>query len=169
MEIDLHIEGMTCAACSTRIERVLNKIPGVVAQVSLIEHRARISGLPVDDAIAAIRRAGYDAWPSNATPTSTEYDATQSSTATRLELFRLWCSGIGLLVMMVEMVGMLLGRHGLIPITAQWVIATVMQTIVAWPLPVSWRRSAMPAKPEVRCLLIGPTRFIVASPPEVQV
>ncbi len=140
MEIDLHIEGMTCAACSTRIERVLNKIPGVVAQVSLIEHRARISGLPVDDAIAAIRRAGYDAWPSSATPTSTEHDATQSLTATRLELFRLWCSGIGLLVMMVEMVGMLLGQHGLIPIAAQWVIATVMQTIVAWPFYRSaWR------------------------------
>ncbi len=140
MEIDLHIEGMTCAACSTRIERVLNKIPGVVAEVSLIEHRARISGLPMDDAIAAIRRAGYDAWPSRSTTTSTQQGFAQSMTTPRLELFRLWCSGIGLLVMTVEMIGMLAGQHGLIPMAAQWGIATVMQTVVAWPFYRSaWR------------------------------
>lgn len=61
--IDLHIEGMTCSACSSRIERVLSRLPGVTAEVSLLEHRARITGLSLDDAIAAVRRAGYDARP----------------------------------------------------------------------------------------------------------
>ena len=140
MEIDLHIEGMTCAACSTRIERVLNKIPGVVAQVSLIEHRARISGLTVDDAIAAVRRAGYDAWPSKAVTTSRDLTSIGSETSRRLELFRLWLSGFGLLVMAIEMVAMLQGEHGLVPLALQWVVATLMQTIVAWPFYRSaWR------------------------------
>ncbi len=140
MEIDLHIEGMTCAACSTRIERVLNKIPGVVAQVSLIEHRARISGLTVDDAIAAIRRAGYDAWPSKPTTQSPDAASMGTKTGRGLELFRLWLSGFGLFVMGIEMVAMLQGRHGLVPIPFQWIIATLMQTIVAWPFYRSaWR------------------------------
>lgn len=140
MEIDLHIEGMTCAACSTRIERVLNKIPGVVAQVSLIEHRARISGLTADDAIAAIRRAGYDAWPSQSVATLQGAASTGSETDRRLELFRLGLSGVGLLVMAVEMIAMLQGEHGRVPLPVQWVVATLMQTIVAWPFYRSaWR------------------------------
>ncbi len=140
MEIDLHIEGMTCAACSTRIERVLNKIPGVVAQVSLIEHRARISGLSADDAIAAIRRAGYDAWPSKGMGSSQGSASLKPETGRRLELFRLWLSGFGLVVMGIEMVAMLQGQHGLVPIPFQWVVATLMQTVVAWPFYRSaWR------------------------------
>lgn len=140
MEIDLHIEGMTCAACSTRIERVLNKIPGVVAQVSLIEHRARISGLTADDAIAAIRRAGYDAWPSKGMRSSQGASSISPETGRTLELFRLGLSVFGLIVMGVEMVAMVQGQHGLVPIPFQWLVATLMQTIVAWPFYRSaWR------------------------------
>ena len=62
---DLNIEGMTCAACSGRIENALNKLSGVRAEVSLLEHRARVTGTDIDTAIGAIRRAGYDAWPAH--------------------------------------------------------------------------------------------------------
>lgn len=130
--IDLHIEGMTCAACSSRIENVLNKLPGVHAEVSLLEHRARISGLDTDTAIATIRRAGYDAW-----PVRTAKDGTTQTTAHqthgRLQQFRLMIAIIGLLVMAAEMGGMLAGHHGLVPVTVQWSVATIMQTLVAWP------------------------------------
>ena len=40
--ISLPIEGMTCAACSTRLEKVLNRLPGVEAAVNLAAERARI-------------------------------------------------------------------------------------------------------------------------------
>jgi Cu+-exporting ATPase len=139
--VDLHIEGMTCAACSSRIEKVLNKLPGVTASVSLLEHRAQITGLEPDEAIAAIRRAGYDA-----RPVETDGQAfghrqqTSSQTLGTTEQFRLWLSIIALPPMLVEMTGMLLGHGHLIPLTAQWMLATVMQTFVAWPFyQAAWR------------------------------
>ncbi|AKH21625.1 heavy metal translocating P-type ATPase [Sedimenticola thiotaurini] len=64
LRINLPVEGMTCAACSTRLERVLGKQNGVsVAQVNLAANsasvefdRAKISPL---DITAAISRAGF--------------------------------------------------------------------------------------------------------------
>jgi Cu+-exporting ATPase len=32
--VDLALEGMTCAACAARIEKVLNRLPGVQASVN---------------------------------------------------------------------------------------------------------------------------------------
>ena len=129
--VDLHIEGMTCAACSSRIERVLSRMPGVNAQVSLLEHRARIIGLSSDEAIAAIRRAGYDAWP--IFEQSQRQTKSPSQTAKPLEQFRNLFSALALGVMVIEMIGMLTQRHGLIAWPIQLFIATVMQTVVAWP------------------------------------
>lgn len=62
----LLVEGMTCAACSTRIDKVLNKIEGVVkANVNLSTNKAMIqypSGLIEDEVfIRAIEKAGYKA------------------------------------------------------------------------------------------------------------
>lgn len=63
--LELAIDGMTCSACSNRIEKVLNKIEGVQATVNLAAEKAYIrfrSGtVPVDLLIAAIQKAGYGA------------------------------------------------------------------------------------------------------------
>jgi len=62
----LIVEGMTCAACSARVEKVLNKLDGVVnASVNLSTNKAIVeypSG-SIDDAsfIKAIEKAGYKA------------------------------------------------------------------------------------------------------------
>lgn len=61
--IDLQVEGMTCAGCVARVTKALAKIPGAHAEVSLIEHRARVTGADLETAVAAIRRAGYTASP----------------------------------------------------------------------------------------------------------
>lgn len=63
-EYTLFIEGMTCASCVSRLERVLHKVPGVVdASVNLATEKARIhaSGVPVSALIAAVQKAGFDA------------------------------------------------------------------------------------------------------------
>jgi len=63
-EFDLDIEGMTCAACVTRVERSLTRIPGVEATVNLATERARVrssQGVEVDDLVAAVASAGYTA------------------------------------------------------------------------------------------------------------
>lgn len=124
--LDLHVEGMTCAACSARIEKVLGRIPGVHADVSLIEHRARITGISIDEAIAVIRRAGYDAWPVK--PRHVDIQTT-----TVMDRFRLGISVGCAILMSADMVAMLSGALHLIPLQFQFVLATLMQTVVAWP------------------------------------
>jgi Cu+-exporting ATPase len=45
--IDIGIGGMTCASCSSRVERALKKVPGVQeATVNLATESARISFVP---------------------------------------------------------------------------------------------------------------------------
>ena len=63
----LDIGGMTCASCVGRVEKALDKIPGVeAASVNLATEQAKIrlkagSGTPVDDIIALIQKTGYSA------------------------------------------------------------------------------------------------------------
>src|SRR5262245_33416336 len=42
LTVDLDIEGMTCASCVSRVERRLERIDGVHAQVNLATERARV-------------------------------------------------------------------------------------------------------------------------------
>jgi len=60
-EQTLDIEGMTCASCANRIERKLNKLPGVEASVNYATEKAsvRSEGVPHEDLVAAVEAAGY--------------------------------------------------------------------------------------------------------------
>ena len=63
-EIELTIEGMSCAACAVRIEKKLNKIEDVTAAVNYAAATARVTApsvLPVQTLTAAIEAAGYSA------------------------------------------------------------------------------------------------------------
>lgn len=61
----LDIIGMTCAACANRIEKGLNKIPGVSASVNLALERATVQyqkdQVTVADLIAKVESIGYKA------------------------------------------------------------------------------------------------------------
>jgi Cu+-exporting ATPase len=63
--IELALEGMTCAACATRIEKVLNRVPGTEATVNFASESARVSLDPrqanAAQLIAAVEHAGYHA------------------------------------------------------------------------------------------------------------
>src|SRR3954453_201200 len=63
--VELGLEGMTCAACATRIEKVLNRLPGVEAQVNFATETATAEIDPAltttDQMLAAVTRAGYRA------------------------------------------------------------------------------------------------------------
>ncbi|SEP69545.1 Cu+-exporting ATPase [Azotobacter beijerinckii] len=62
--LSLTVGGMTCASCVGRVERALNKVPGMTgASVNLASERAEIAfaGAPdVAAAIAAVHKAGYE-------------------------------------------------------------------------------------------------------------
>jgi len=64
-ELQLRIEGMSCASCVTRVERALLKVPGVVsASVNPATERASVQMLatvPVAALESAVKKAGYAA------------------------------------------------------------------------------------------------------------
>src|SRR5699024_4701291 len=65
-QMELDVFGMTCAACSTRIEKVLNKQQGIErASVNLANETATLEYNPglieADDIIDKIKALGYDA------------------------------------------------------------------------------------------------------------
>ncbi|MCK6373048.1 MAG: cadmium-translocating P-type ATPase [Zoogloea sp.] len=65
--LDLPVSGMSCAACAVRLEKVLNRLPGVEAKVNFATEKARITaapdGVPAADILGAIRKAGFDVAP----------------------------------------------------------------------------------------------------------
>ncbi|WP_169076950.1 heavy metal translocating P-type ATPase [Microcella alkalica] len=71
-ELQLDLVGMTCASCANRIERGLNKLPGVEATVNYATERATVrlapdaaaaadARLDPDALVAAVEKAGYRA------------------------------------------------------------------------------------------------------------
>jgi Cu+-exporting ATPase len=64
-EVDLALEGMTCAACAARIEKTLNRVPGARAAVNFATESARVRYDPgqtsSESLITAVERAGYRA------------------------------------------------------------------------------------------------------------
>jgi Cu+-exporting ATPase len=63
--VELGLEGMTCAACAARIEKVLNRVPGVAASVNFATETATARYAPgaatTAQLIEAVERAGYHA------------------------------------------------------------------------------------------------------------
>nr|WP_281358364.1 heavy metal translocating P-type ATPase [Cellulomonas taurus] len=66
--VDLAVEGMTCASCVARVEKRLNRVPGVQATVNLALESAHVELHPVDGRlpdtealVEAVRKAGYEA------------------------------------------------------------------------------------------------------------
>ena len=59
----MKIEGMSCSHCSAQVEKALNAVEGVSAQVNLEAKTAAVSlSQPVEDAVlrTAVEDAGYE-------------------------------------------------------------------------------------------------------------
>jgi Cu+-exporting ATPase len=60
--VDLAVTGMTCASCAARIEKKLNRVPGVVATVNYATETAHVerpSDVSVDELVAVVEATGY--------------------------------------------------------------------------------------------------------------
>ena len=57
------VTGMSCAACSARVEKAVNKVPGVTScSVSLLTNSMGVEGsASAQDIISAVEAAGYGA------------------------------------------------------------------------------------------------------------
>jgi Cu+-exporting ATPase len=139
--LEVGIEGMTCAACATRIEKVLNRLPGVEAAVNLASERARVRYQPgvVDAAqvVAAIERAGFVG--RVADDRSREEEKARKLAIYQAELRRFWIAAALTLPLVAQMVTMFsgadLGGHGhqdLLPRWLQLALATPVQFWIGW-------------------------------------
>lgn len=119
------ITGMSCALCSSRLERVLNRIPGVSASVNLASGRAivrSVAGTMNDDRlIEAIAKAGFGARP-------VEEEASQPTPRQERGAFReLGITALFCLPFLVGMVFMAFGRHDFVPVWLQFICASFVQ------------------------------------------
>jgi Cu+-exporting ATPase len=126
--IDIGIGGMTCASCVMRVEKALNKVPGVEsATVNLATESARITVQSNEVTDARLRRAIRDAGYEPLTPQAVE-TAAQTTAWTGFAPV-----GWGLLLsapLVLPMLGDALGQHWMLPAWLQFALATPVQFIL---------------------------------------
>ncbi|MBI1284473.1 MAG: heavy metal translocating P-type ATPase [Thiobacillus sp.] len=124
--VTLTITGMTCASCSSRVEKALGRVPGVLdASVNLATEQATIrvaQGTSAMTLIAAVERAGYGALlpqPMNAAPVAPVH-----------KLPEWWPVALAMLLSLplaAPMLGSLFGLHWMLPGWLQLALATPVQ------------------------------------------
>jgi Cu+-exporting ATPase len=133
--VEFSIGGMTCAACSARLEKVLNRKPGMQANVNLAAERARIrlSGSADEAAvIEAVAKAGFSA--ALVDGQTREREKAEKLTVYRKELRRFWIS-VALTLPLVGQMFFMFGEHGHqneLPRWLQLVLATPVQFWIGW-------------------------------------
>ena len=133
--VEFAIAGMTCAACSARLEKVLNRQPGLQANVNLAAERARVrfSGA-ADEAqvIAAVAKAGFSA--TRVDSQTREREKAEKNRVYRSDLRRFWISVALTLPLLGQMLFMF-GEHGHqneLPRWLQFALATPVQFWIGW-------------------------------------
>lgn len=133
---DLDVFGMTCAACSTRIEKVLNKQDGVKhATVNLTTESATIEYIPglvdVKSLIDKIKNVGYDAKPKAEAKEKQTYKEKQLKNMKTKLIISVLLSAPLLLTMLVHLFGMSIPDIFMNP-WFQFALATPVQFIIGW-------------------------------------
>ncbi|GBQ69464.1 cation/heavy metal transporter [Ameyamaea chiangmaiensis NBRC 103196] len=133
-QIDLAVSGMTCASCAARIEKSLNRMPGVRAAVNIATGRAHVAwphgATDAASIVARIRALGFDAQPVAAQGRSAQ-DGNRR--ADRRSRFRLSLAVAMSVPLLLNMLAMLSTGHDLLSRQVQLGLATVVQTWCAWP------------------------------------
>ncbi len=136
--LELVIEGMTCASCVGRVERVLNAVPGVrSASVNLATERAQVLGEVAAEALlAAVAKAGYSARVLDPAGSSEDAQAQRHAEELRVLKRDLWLAAtLALPVFTLEMGGHLLPAfHHFIAATLgthnSWLLQCALTTLV---------------------------------------
>ena len=108
-----NVTGMSCAACSARVEKAVGKVPGVTAcSVSLLTNSMGVEGTAEPSAIiAAVEAAGYGASEKGAAQSSPSADEQQLEDRETPRIWRrlIWSVGFLLVLMYFSMGHMMWG------------------------------------------------------------
>ncbi len=131
--VDLQIGGMTCASCAARIEKKLNRMPGVVATVNYATEKAHVTyageiGDSLRDLVATVERTGY-----TATLERPDADADDRADADGTSALRRRVILVGVLTLPVLLLSMVPGLQ-----VSHWtwwalLLATPVVTWGGWP------------------------------------
>ncbi len=136
---ELKLSGMSCAACASRVERVLNKVPGVnSATVNLATEKAVVEYNPLEVDVPqfkkAVSDAGYKAAePEEETTTTGIEQSEQEREITKLKRLVIF-SGILSAPLMIYMIAMVFhADHAVMPLLSnpyfQFAVATPIQFV----------------------------------------
>ncbi|MWA11234.1 heavy metal translocating P-type ATPase [Streptomyces sp. BA2] len=130
-EVELAVGGMTCASCSARIEKKLNRVEGVTASVNLATEKAKVSyaeGVEVAQLIATVEKLGYSAREIVPPPPEPEAPATTAD-ITEPDTLRQRLIGSALLSLPVVLLAMI---PALQFDNWQWLSLTLAAPVVVW-------------------------------------
>jgi Cu+-exporting ATPase len=125
--VQLPIEGMTCAACATRIERRLNRLEGVEAAVNYATEVATVSapaGIDVSTLVDEVEAAGYHVRAPE--PTAGDDRRPSADRADELRQRLIVCALLSAPVVAMAMVPPLQFEHW------QWLSLTLAAPVVVW-------------------------------------
>ncbi len=134
--IELSLSGMTCAACATRIEKVLSKTEGVIqANVNLASEKATVKYIngktDVDTLIGRVKKTGYDAKPAVKENAEAEKAVKEQQYKKQRNAFIV--GAIISIPFLIAMIGEFTGNHTLMmPGWLQFVLATIVQFTIGW-------------------------------------
>ncbi|ADJ29656.1 heavy metal translocating P-type ATPase [Nitrosococcus watsonii] len=130
--MEFHIGGMTCATCSTRLEKVFSRLTGVSeVTVNLATERALLKApagmLPPAAVIAAAQRAGFTATPLSNQSEKRNQDETEKIAEEQREWNQLLLAILLTLPLALPMLLMPFDIHADLPAGIQFLLATPVQ------------------------------------------
>lgn len=134
--VNLAITGMTCASCSARIERKLNKLEGVEASVNLATEKAQVSyatPITLDDILSTVDSTGYGATlikPEHGMPDHMNHDVI---TGRPLQIRAIVATGLAFAVLLLAMVPPVRDAAGSAGPWLQLLLTTPVYAWAAWP------------------------------------
>uniref|UniRef100_Q47H74 P-type Cu(+) transporter n=1 Tax=Dechloromonas aromatica (strain RCB) TaxID=159087 RepID=Q47H74_DECAR len=133
--VEFAIGGMTCAACSARLEKVLNRQAGMQANVNLAAERARVRlSAMADEAavVAAVAKAGFTA--ELVDSQTREREKAEKLRVYQREIRRFWIA-VALTLPLVGQMLFMFGEHGHLNEMPRWLqlaLATPVQFWIGW-------------------------------------
>ncbi|MDR2261405.1 MAG: heavy metal translocating P-type ATPase [Azoarcus sp.] len=134
--VEFALSGLACAACAARVERQLNKLPGVEAAVNFAAERAHVRFDPgatsVEQLITTIEKTGFTATVS--THATRDAEKARRAAARKEEKRRFLIAALLTLPLLAQMPFMLMGEahHDILPRWLQFILATPVQFWSGW-------------------------------------